>query len=132
MVTKLIRPVATMKNKLLFVSSCLMVFGELPFIVISQQDTFIKSYYIVGLVTSVLNHGCNSRALQIIDRSVMGMGFFVSLYYMNNVLELQLLCLSVHCYFISKWTKQTYFHVISHILKTITINKILTHDLYFY
>ena len=121
-----------MKNKLLFVSSCLMVFGELPFIVISQQDVFIKKYYLLVLITSVLNQGCESRALQILDRMVMRVGFFVSLYYMNNTLELQLLSLSAFCYFISKRKGIVYFHVISHLLKTITINKILTHGLYFY
>ena len=116
-----------MRNKVLFISSTLMVVGELPFIVISQQDTFIKSYYTLGLITSVLNHGCNSRVIQIADRTVMRVGFFVSLYYMNHILELQLLSLSALCYFISKRTKVVYFHVLSHFLKTLTINKIMLH-----
>jgi hypothetical protein len=81
----------------LFISSCLMILGNFPFIVISQQDTFIKMYYILGLTTSVLNHGCNSRALQITYRTVMTVGFFIDLYYINHLFELQWLILSVRC-----------------------------------
>ncbi len=104
-----------------------MVLGEFPFIVISQQGTFIKSYYLLGLTTSLLNHGCSSRLFQVADRTVMALGFFVSLYYMNDIYEVQLLSLSAFCYFMSKLTKIVYFHVLSHFLKTLTINSIMLH-----
>lgn len=121
-----------MRNPVLFVSSIGMVWANFPFIVISHEGTFIKSYYILGLLTSLLNHGCNSRALQVADRAVMALGFFVDLCYLNNVEELQFLILSVLCYFTSKITKQIEFHVLSHTLITIAHNKILTHSYYLY
>jgi hypothetical protein len=116
-----------MRNKVLFISSTLMVVGNFPFILISQQDTFIKSYYTLGLTTSVLNHGCNSRVLQIADRTAMGVGFFIDLYYARHVQELAFVLLSVSSYFISKKTKILYFHVLAHFFITVAHNKILLH-----
>jgi hypothetical protein len=121
-----------MRNTVLFVSSIGMVWANFPFIFISQEGTFIKSYYILGLLTSLLNHGCNSRALQVADRAVMTLGFFVDLYYMYDVEELLFVFLSIICYFMSKITKQIEFHVLSHTLITIAHNKILTHNYYVY
>lgn len=114
-------------RKILFVSSTLMVLGNFPFIVISQQDTFIKSYYILGLITSVLNHGCHSRVLQIADRTVMGVGFFIDLYYIRHIQELEFLLLSVSLYFISKKTKMVHFHVLAHFFITVMHNKVMLH-----
>ena len=110
---------------ILFISSTLMVLGEFPFIVISQQNTFIKSYYVLGLTTSLLNHGYKSRVLVLVDRTVMTAGFFISLYYMTNIYQLLSLILSALCYFASKLTGLSYFHVVSHFLKTVMVNTIL-------
>ena len=120
-----------MNIKLLFVSSICMVLGNVPFIFISQQHTFIKSYYLLGLTTSLLNHGYNSVFFQIADRTVMTVGFFVDLYYIMDIYELQLLLLSVICYFISKYIENpffiTFYHIFSHVYVTIAHNFILMH-----
>ena len=116
---------------ILFISSTLMVLGNFPFIVISQQNTFIKSYYILGLTTSLLNHGYKSRVFEVADRAVMTLGFFIDLCYIINTYELQLLLLSVLCYFVSKSTKVGFFikfyHVFAHFYVTVAHNAILMH-----
>ena len=114
----------------LFVSSLLMVVGNVPFIIISQNN-ILKILYTTGLVTSCLNHYYQSKCkfLQRIDRSVMTIGAIIDLVYMDTLLEFILWYSAIYFYFFSKTLKslgfQDTFHVFSHLFVTLLHNQLL-------
>ena len=131
-------------SKILFVSSIYMFIGNFPFIFLYYTSYYsalpsnysdlpiyysiLPSYYLLGLSTSILNHGFNSRILQILDRTVMAIGSIVDMYYINDIEEMELLMLSIVNYFMAKITHQVFFHVVSHFTITILHNRILMHN----
>jgi len=117
-----------MGNKLLALSSIFMIVANVPFIIISQQVSFIKYYYLIGLTTSLLNHSFNYKPLQLLDRSVMGIGIIIDTSYINNVEELKLQILSIFFYLFAKYTRYSIFHLCSHFLITVLHNRILMHS----
>ena len=116
-----------MKEMLLW-SSLGMVIGNIPFIVISNCP--IKNYYLLGLTTSVLNHGTNNennnkKIFRYLDRGVMVVGAILDTYYLHNVTDYLLWFLAIKCYFISKYTGNKYYHVGAHFFVTLLHNSIL-------
>jgi hypothetical protein len=110
---------------ILFYSSLGMVLGNFPFIVISHGTSFIKGFYLLGLTTSVLNHGFKTRPLQILDRSVMKVGAVIDLFYITDEYQFILWFCAIYFYFFSKIIKNTTFHVFAHIFVTGLHNNIL-------
>jgi len=118
----------------LFVSSVCMVIGNVPFIIISQNN-ILKIIYTLGLTTSCLNHYYQSKCktLQILDRTVMTVGACIDLVYMDTLFEFILWYSAIYFYFFSKTLKSVgfkyTFHFFSHFLVTILHNQILTGNL---
>ena len=112
-----------MKGMLLW-SSIGMVIGNIPFIVISNCP--IKYYYLLGLTTSVLNHGSSNYYLfRYLDRGVMVVGAVLDTYYLKYKFEYLLWFLAIKCYFISKYTGKRYYDVFAHFFVTLLHNSIL-------
>ena len=58
-------------NKILFISSIGMFMNNIYFIIISDKQ--LKWLYLLGIITSILNHGFNDytkNQLRILDRTV--------------------------------------------------------------
>ena len=114
----------------LFVSSLLMVVGNVPFIIISQNN-ILMILYTTGLVTSCLNHYYQSKCktLQILDRTVMTVGACIDLVYMDTLLEFILWYSAIYFYFFSKTLKivgfKDTFHMFSHFLVKLLHNQLL-------
>ncbi len=100
-----------------------MCIGNTRVLIIS--DNPYKWLCLTGLTTSLLNHYYKPkiRFLQILDRSVMVSCATVCIYY--NVDYLYLLYISIFLYFLSKLTKYTIFHALSHCIVCIFHNKML-------
>ena len=118
-------------NKQLFVSSTLMVIGNVPYILVSTN--LVKYYYALGLLTSILNHSLYDNQFmklqfRILDRSVMVFGALIDVYLIKNKEELYLLQIAIFCYFLSKVTKLKFFHILSHYYVTILHNSLLNYS----
>ena len=112
------------KMKGMLISSFGMVVGNIPFIIISNH--LVKWYYLLGLTTSVLNHGSNNAVLfRYIDRGVMAAGAVLDIYYIKFNYEYLLWFLAIKCYFISKYTGKRYYHIGAHFFVTLLHNSIL-------
>ena len=112
-----------MANINLFLTSYLMLIAHTFAIFIYQPPFIIFIIYIIGPLVSVWNHGTSSIIAKLIDRFTMVIGYLIDLIYiykLNNVYVLILIHLSVICYFISKITKLTTFHLIAHIIIILT------------
>jgi len=115
-----------MKGMLMW-SSLGMVVGNIPFIVISNCP--IKNYYLLGLTTSVLNHGTKNKNLfRYLDRGTMVVGAILDTYYLYDHIEYLLWFLAIKCYFISKITGNKCFHVLAHFFVTLLHNSILINN----
>ena len=112
---------------MLLFSSLGMVVGNITFIVISKR--LVKWYYLLGIITSVLNHGnANTHLFIYLDRSVMAVGAVMDIFYMDTIYKWILWSLAIKCYFISKLTGNKYFHVGAHFFVTILHNLILSNN----
>ena len=112
-----------MANINLFLTSYLMLIAHTFAIFIYQPPFIIFIIYIIGPLVSVWNHGTSSIIAKFIDRFTMVIGYLIDLIYiykLNNIYVLILIHLSVICYFISKITKLTTFHLIAHIIIILT------------
>jgi len=112
------------KINLLFISSIGMVLGNFFYIIISNK--LLKYYYILGLSTSLLNHGTSNLIIfRYIDRLTMFIGVFVDYYNITNYHDLLLLIIIISCYFYSKLNININYHITAHFLITILHNNLL-------
>ena len=120
----------------LFVSSVCMTLGHLPFIVVSHKESFIKHVYLVGCVTSLLNHYFQSKNtyLRVLDRTVMSLGAVNDLSHIHDYYTFSLWFASIYFYFYSKIFKNiglhgnaVTFHIFSHVFVTACHVNILVH-----
>ena len=123
-----------MANIHLFITSYLMLIIHTFAIFIYQPPFLIFMTYIIGPVVSVWNHGTTSILAQFIDRFIMILGYLIDLLYiykLKNIYVLILIHISIISYFISKITKITSFHLLSHIIIILT-HIILLYNYYNY
>jgi hypothetical protein len=112
-----------MANKDLFLTSYFMLIMHSFAIFIYQPPFIIFITYIIGPLVSVWNHGTSSIIAQIIDRSVMVLGYLIDLSYiykLKNIYVFIIIHLAIISYFIAKITKITSFHLLAHFLIIIT------------
>jgi hypothetical protein len=108
-----------MANKDLFLTSYLMLIVHSFAIFIYQPPFIIFITYIIGPLVSVWNHGTTSIIAKFIDRFIMIFGYLIDLLYiykLKNIYILISIHLAIICYFIAKITKNTSFHLLSHII----------------
>ncbi len=99
-----------MANKFLFISSCLISFLHIRWLIIFMPyNLVLVSTILTGLLTSIANHGLTSNYAKWSDRLVMWIGIFVNMYLLLDVeyntrqLCYFLLSLTVTSYFLSKF-----------------------------
>jgi hypothetical protein len=111
-----------MVNKILAVSSLFMFKTTLHF-----KQSLLKKFYLLGTITSILNHSFTKKELIYLDRFVMGVGVFVDTYFINKSKNFKLYFLSlasVLSYFTAKKTGNIFFHLNAHYLITILHKKL--------
>ena len=106
-----------MFSKPLFTSSVLSCLINTPSIIISQND--FKWFCVVGLITSLLNHYVDDDSfykiyVQYIDRFMMVVFAIVNFMYCQTEFQLQLLCIAISLFFVSKLTECEVYHLLSH------------------
>lgn len=106
-----------MTNLILLNSTLIMTYSHiLSFILYNPFNPLLVFIYILGIYTSIINHGTKVVLMKYIDRSTMFLGFFLDLYfireiYLNNknkktiIIILVLLILSTSFFFLSKFIK---------------------------
>jgi hypothetical protein len=117
-------------SKPLLISSVCMCIGHFPYIIVSIHP--VKYYYILGLVTSVINHSYSEHDylkiyFRILDRIVIILGVLINFYIIDNFQDLYILSTGVFCYFFSKLTKWKIFHIFSHCCAITLNNNILSY-----
>jgi hypothetical protein len=110
-----------MVNKILAVSSFLMLNATVKF-----KQSLLKNFYILGTLTSVLNHSFTQKKLVYLDRFVMGIGTVVDIYFIlkTNKKLFFLSFASILSYFAAKKTGNVFFHLNAHYLITILHKKL--------
>lgn len=105
-------------NKLLCVSSCGM-FGTMILSSIYTHNKGLLLFYLLGTITSIWNHGTNSKISMYIDRGYMVIGFFIDSWLLSksesNIFILYIFYLSV----LSFTSYKVYYHILSHLYITI-------------
>lgn len=113
-----------MANLLLFMSSCIVGIIHLFFIIILQSTNLLLNTNIIfGIITSIINHGSNSLIAKWCDRFMMLIGIYIDIiiiYSYNCYYSCLFLLLSILSFIISKYIMCYFYHIISHILLTIT------------
>jgi hypothetical protein len=111
-------------------------FGIIHFIfmiITSSKNTLLNLNIIIGIVTSIINHGTTSDIAKYSDRVMMIIGIFIDIYVINN--HLYYICyytlsLSIASFLLSKYITYTvlslYFHILSHLFLTVTHILLLT------
>ena len=115
-----------MKCNLLY-SSIGMSIHTLPFIIITN-NLLIKRITILGIITSILNHGTNWVIFKYIDRTVMVSCAIIDafiIYDFYNFYNHFLLILSINLYFIAKITKNDFYHMLCHYFIIILHNNLM-------
>ena len=105
-----------------FISSVVMTLGSLKVVVQSVDPR--RYMCVLGLCTSLLNHGFGTKRLRVLDRVVITGSAIVYTYTYRDLEELYLLYSAITCYFVSKITGYTCFHVAAHGLATLLHNKV--------
>jgi hypothetical protein len=49
------------------------------------SNIILPAYYSIGILTSLLNHGLTNKFFTILDRSIMSIGLFVDIYFVENI-----------------------------------------------
>lgn len=77
-----------MVNSVLLTSS--IIFGVVHFVVMTLSlhiDFGLKSLIIVGITTSIINHGSTNHIIKLCDRFVMIIGFVLDLYFISQIIN---------------------------------------------
>jgi hypothetical protein len=131
-----------MTNKKLLVSSILCGTMHIYYIIhLPCLPLFPTSYYMLGIATSICNHGSNIPLAVYIDRVVMCLGFFVDNYtiilsyhhlHPISTHQRQYLYIAIFSYFVAKLEKSYIFHYITHICITLLHIECLYQYSYYY
>ena len=125
-------------KKPLLISSLCMFFCNIPFIVISISscDELVFNHKLViifctlGIISSILNHSFSNENkyklyVRWLDRSVMYIGISHYIYYIRSFEQLLYMYIGGSLYILSKLTKITLFHILSHLFAISFHNKML-------
>ena len=116
-------------NLVLFNSSIIMSYSHiLSLFLYNPYNPLMIFLYVLGMFTSIINHGTKSEIMKYIDRLTMFFGFFIDLYFIRQIyintksnkaiiVILILLISSTTLYFLSKLVKSNIKHTddINHI-----------------
>ena len=112
-----------MKNNLFL--SCMLSTILILFIIINNYNdelVFVYLLYLLGITTSLLNHGTCYTFCKYLDRIAM---IFIFFYLFNviqeRVLLASILILAALSYFYSKISKQITFHYLTHSLSVVVL-----------
>lgn len=125
--------------KIQLVTSIIMLIIHIYLIIVFEPvPLLLQITFIVGCMTSILNHALGGTKAKMIDRIMMFFGFFIDLYYIqtlpfkNKILVVSILISSVMFYFIAKLMNMyviqkdvnmlvsNFYHIVAHITITIT------------
>lgn len=114
-----------MANEILFLSALLFGLIQISHAVNLNCNNLISFFYLIGFVTSLLNHGFTNLHFVNIDRIVMAIGFFINIlliYYMNHTSKI--LCyiglfLATINYFLAKYCQSSFPHILTHFIITL-------------
>ena len=111
-----------MVNLVLFNSTLIMTYSHiLSFLLYNPFNPLLTFIYILGIYTSIINHGTQNTLMKYMDRVTMFFGFFIDLYFIreiylntrksqNNkifIIIIILLIFSTSLFFLSKFVKNT-------------------------
>lgn len=111
-----------MANATLFASS--VVSGIIHWMALACFDRtppLLKQIILVGIATSIWNHGTTSTLAKVADRVAMLVGFAVDVMFavlLSNYFCMWLLCGAVGFYFIAKQSCFDVYHVFAHLILT--------------
>ena len=73
----------------IYLLSSSIIFGLLHvlfiYIFYPISNIILPAYCLIGILTSILNHGLTNKFLTIIDRLIMSLGLFVDIYFAENI-----------------------------------------------
>ena len=90
-------------------------------IVLRNNINYIFLYWIIGCITSILNHKYTRDVFVYLDRITMFISFFIDII-ISNYNSKQIILISAIIFIISKFSKKKYktmIHLISHVFITI-------------
>jgi len=99
-------------NTVLFISACLSGYVHLlSFVYVNH----INWLYMIGIATSVLNHGTTFTLIKRLDRFVMVIGVCFDIIKVREKNQMLLLLSSILMYLVAKQYDMVWCHVVSHI-----------------
>jgi len=114
-------------NIILLLSTSVLGFIQSVYIYQLIEYHFYFFCVVIGIVTSLANHGLTSTSLKFLDRFSMFVLFHYNLYLcvcFEHFLSLFCLLVAIFCFFSSKYCHhqncKNYFHISSHICVSIT------------
>lgn len=114
-----------MANRILYISSCIMFIFHLIIIYIFNPSIILQLLYIIGCITSILNHGSTNIYAKYTDRIVMVIGCLIDIYFnlklpsKKKYIVFIYIAMSVLFYFSAKYFEIVEFHYSAHIFISI-------------